>query len=482
MSSSNGGGRPVGAGAGAGGSSSNGFILDHTVIPRYSIASVIPPSSSDASKDQRANSLAFSENGRYLVSSHNDGVINLISGATGERECEFHLKDAGARLITATHHEMGYLHAAATPVGHPCPVSYHNIYENKIVRYFKGHTDRVTSISLCPESDIFLTTGLDGKFILWDVRSPVAAATGSFPIPDKGTFQGLEPPHPVGAFESSGKVFAIALPQRGIAMYNAMHIGAPQKDFDMAKAPFAMSVQPLMQYTTSPTRLDGMPGDAPLPPPFPSLTSFVDLQFSPDGDLIAAVTTDRGILILNSFCATEEFALLNAHPFDALHPSSVSWSPDSRFLLVGGVDGHVWVYDLLVPSFVKDMRKKLDDNAPFPYRPGFWEPPVFVLGEGNKTAAARESAYATATKHRSELYEKMHKLRKDFATSKNLSVDSLGPPKGVPAMPVPLATNADEQTGRHEAPVTCVKWHPTSTVVASAARTVAVWAITPTKD
>ncbi len=59
------------------------------------LAALYPPSAPDTSRDQRANGLAFSENGRWLYSSHNGGVINLISGETGAKGGELYARETG---------------------------------------------------------------------------------------------------------------------------------------------------------------------------------------------------------------------------------------------------------------------------------------------------------------------------------------------------------------------------------------------------
>ena len=35
---------------------------------------------------------------------------------------------------------------------------YLSIHENNFIRYFRGHTDRVTSLGICPKSDLVMST------------------------------------------------------------------------------------------------------------------------------------------------------------------------------------------------------------------------------------------------------------------------------------------------------------------------------------
>lgn len=116
--------------------------------------------------DMRVNSIAFSDDGKSLYAATNDGALSVIDVGSGVRTAEFFAREAGCRLVTPTHHSLGVLHAAA--IGGA--VTYHNLHENKIVRVFRGHDAKVTSISMNPVSDHFLTVGLDGVFNIWDLR------------------------------------------------------------------------------------------------------------------------------------------------------------------------------------------------------------------------------------------------------------------------------------------------------------------------
>jgi COMPASS component SWD2 len=126
--------------------------------------------------DCRINSVAFSDDGKYIYTASNDGVLGLVDVATGTRTAEFFSREVGCRLVTATHHSLGVLHAAATGGA----ITYHNLHENKAVRVFEGHSARVTSISMNPVSDHFLSVGLDGVFNVWDLRMAAPIGRGAF--------------------------------------------------------------------------------------------------------------------------------------------------------------------------------------------------------------------------------------------------------------------------------------------------------------
>ena len=38
-------------------------------------------------------------------------------------------------------------------------IRYHSLHDNKYIRYFTGHTERVTGLCLSPSTDLFLSSG-----------------------------------------------------------------------------------------------------------------------------------------------------------------------------------------------------------------------------------------------------------------------------------------------------------------------------------
>ena len=203
--------------------------------------------------DTRCTSLSYSDVGDYLVSSHNDSSLRLLSGAQGGAVVsELHVRETGCRLVTHTHHPLAVLHAAAKGGALAGRVSYHSLQENRIVRTFEGHTDFVTSISMSPADDAFLTASRDGTWKLWDLRARSAVAGARMPV------RGLA----VAGFDARAKIFAVATPQRMLALYDPKTMTA-----------FSTTAEPLMQQTVTPGKdppgKDGR-GVAGAPAPAPS--------------------------------------------------------------------------------------------------------------------------------------------------------------------------------------------------------------------
>lgn len=47
-----------------------------------------------------------------------------------------------------------------------------SFYDNKFLRYFKGHTKQVVGLEMSPQDDTFLSSALDDTVRLWDLRTP----------------------------------------------------------------------------------------------------------------------------------------------------------------------------------------------------------------------------------------------------------------------------------------------------------------------
>ena len=172
--------------------------------------------------------------------------------------------------------------------------------------------------------------------------------------------------------------------------------------------------------------------------------------------------------------------MLAEHPIHLAHPSPAAWAPDSKTLLVGGADGHVWAYSTAVgaPGGLPDLS---DADFPpgaeaYPERPAAlpalvrpWTPAVppphvALLGEAHKTPAAAEGARAAARRYAEDLTKKDLEKR---AASKNtksrfpsvLRVEFKQPP--APA-------SAEDMASRMEGPVSALAWHPWAALVAAA--------------
>lgn len=86
-------------------------------------------------------------------------------------------------------------------------VHYWSLYDNKILRKFRGHSDIITDMSMCPGEDLFLTASRDRTVRLWNVQQAGCVAQMELPANTQGQ------PHVV--FDSTGLVFGVTAAMAG---------------------------------------------------------------------------------------------------------------------------------------------------------------------------------------------------------------------------------------------------------------------------
>lgn len=94
------------------------------------------------------------------------------------------------------------------PSGLRYAVNYLSVYDNKILRKFRGHSSRVTGLSQCPADDTFLSTSEDGTIRLWDLKSAGCIAECKIPNTEETHVTSSTPP--LAVFDSTGLVFGVA--------------------------------------------------------------------------------------------------------------------------------------------------------------------------------------------------------------------------------------------------------------------------------
>jgi WD40 repeat protein len=114
-------------------------------------------------------SLAFSPDGRWLVSTHGDGAILLWDIAQRKRAANFNEHSAAVNAV-AFSTDGKYLASA----GEDQHIIIWNVEQNRKEAVLIGHEHRVLSLAFSPGSEWLVASDSSGKIILWDVarRSP----------------------------------------------------------------------------------------------------------------------------------------------------------------------------------------------------------------------------------------------------------------------------------------------------------------------
>lgn len=232
------------------------------------------------------------------------------------------------RLLEYSHHEQNVLFAGkgspTQPVGLRNAVHYWSLYDNKILRKFRGHTDKVTSISMCPADDTFLTSSLDRTVRLWSAGSAGCLAELKLPSETEKT--------PIAAFDSTGLVFAVtaAMSAGGghyLHLYDARNYGAGAfAELKISQADLDTSIQ--THVGAAPDRAKEL-----------SQQEWVSIAFNMSGNQILIGANKGMSVLLDGFEGAVQRVLMSPKPTER---ASVScFTPDDKTVLQGNDDGSI---------------------------------------------------------------------------------------------------------------------------------------------
>ncbi|CAL5369094.1 unnamed protein product [Camellia sinensis] len=173
-----------------------------------------------------------------------------------------------------------------------------SLHDNKYLRYFKGHHDRVVSLSLCSRKECFISGSLDRTVLLWDQRAE--KCQGLLRVQGR----------PATAYDDQGLVFAIAF-------------GGYIRMFDARK------------YEKGPFDIFSVGGD---------VSDANVVKFSNDGRLVLLTTAEGHIHVLDSFRGTLLFTF-NVKPVLSNSTLEASFSTEGTFVISGSGDGSVFAWN-----------------------------------------------------------------------------------------------------------------------------------------
>lgn len=232
-------------------------------------------------------------------------------------------KKYGVDLPRFTHKNTTLLHASTKEDD---TVRYHSLHDNKYIQYFRGHKDKVISLEVSPLDDTFVSASMDKTVRLWDLRTPACRGLLNLPAPA------------IVAYDPTGAVFAV-----GVNHYSRILL-YDSKNFD--KAPF------LIIELSDPTLTR-----VSYPPRPIYMTS---LSFSSNGKFLLVGCSGSAHYIVDAF-EGHVLAKLEGHiglerrkltakesiePAKGISGEEVSWTPDSKFVVGGSLDGKVFVWDV----------------------------------------------------------------------------------------------------------------------------------------
>ncbi|KAL6576478.1 hypothetical protein OROHE_000259 [Orobanche hederae] len=174
----------------------------------------------------------------YVVTASDDESIRLYDVSTATCLKTINSKKYGVDLVCFTSLPTTVIYSSKNSWDELLRLL--SLNDNKYLRYFRGHHDRVVSLSLCSRKECFISGSLDMTVLLWDQRAE--KCQGLLHVRGR----------PATAYDEQGK---------RSGPFNIFSVGG-----DMSDANF--------------------------------------LRFSNDGRLVLLTTTDGHIHVLDSFCGT----------------------------------------------------------------------------------------------------------------------------------------------------------------------------------
>jgi WD40 repeat protein len=274
-------------------------------------------------------SVAFSPDGRHLVSGSADTTVRIWNAVRGELE------------RTLEGHTDAVTSVAVSPDGRRIAsasldntVRLWSIGTGKVEGTLEGHSDPVMSVAFSIDSRRIVTGSLDNTVRLWDAMSMRLMRT----------FEGHELPVMAVAFSPDGRRIASGSLDSTVRFWDAAsgqlvsrseHLNAPIAALSYAPDGRGIAVGTLdLLYLLDTSNghklatLSPAPADA-----LPDLRSVLAVTFSRDGRRLAAVGANRAVTVWEIGQAEQPGLILNDQAYVA---TSVAFSPDGRRIASAG--------------------------------------------------------------------------------------------------------------------------------------------------
>jgi COMPASS component SWD2 len=303
--------------------------------------------------DAQVTSIDFHRSGVNMAMTCKDGSIHMVDSLSGTQSKKFFMRSHGGGIVKYTHHEACVLltsekNSSKSTLANE--IRYLSMHECQYLRYFSGHTDKVTSISMARNEDLFMSASLDNTVCMWDFRVPGPTHRLSLP-PDAIDARVI--------FGDEGVVFGVSCQDRvtkehSVKLFDVKTLTSFE---DVVPAANAWStgfenLQRRMRSTPSPRyRQTSSDLNAAQHAQIAKDARWTDIKFSSCGDWILVNTDADYVLCLSSFPGSEEDEPVIIHTRKHLelgthgHGNGVAFSADSSYILVSTEDNEVVVYD-----------------------------------------------------------------------------------------------------------------------------------------
>jgi len=230
-----------------------------------------------------------------VVSSSDDESIHIYSAVTGKSKTKVYSKKYGVDLVRFTRINTRVLSASKN--GWDESLRYLNIGDNRYIRYFKGHRDRVVSLTVSHTDESFLSASLDRTVRIWDLRTPSCQGA----ITRSGRM--------AVSLDPSGLIFAVTSATNTISLYD-------KRNFDVGPFKSWQVDQPAFEWRT--------------------------LEFSCDGQQILLLTTNGLAFMVDAFSGSLIKEFKAREPDEMI--VSVNFTPNTCFVVGGTSQGRIYAW------------------------------------------------------------------------------------------------------------------------------------------
>ncbi|PKU83046.1 Flagellar WD repeat-containing protein Pf20 [Dendrobium catenatum] len=155
-------------------------------------------------------SLDFHRKEDLLVTASEDDSVRLYNIVDAILLKTMYHKKHGTDRICFTHHPSSIICSSRYNLESTNEsLRYLSMYDNRCLRYFKGHNKRVVSLCMSPINDSFMSGSLDHSVRIWDLR--VNACQGILRLRGR----------PSVAYDQQGLVFAVAMEGGAIKLFDS---------------------------------------------------------------------------------------------------------------------------------------------------------------------------------------------------------------------------------------------------------------------